>query len=50
MSVAGVILPPDGYLAACYAHVRSTNLLCPFPFCAAKTPMYTRGVHRRMKM
>ena len=28
MSVAGVILPPDGYLAACYAAVRAAGGVC----------------------
>ena len=28
MSVAGVILPPDGYLKACYERVRAVNGIC----------------------
>ncbi len=28
MSVAGVILPPEGYLKACYAHVRAAGGVC----------------------
>jgi hypothetical protein len=28
MSVAGVILPPDGYLKQCYAHVRAAGGIC----------------------